>query len=285
MLSHREEKAISRWWAVEGSILDWWWLPSWRGFKQAWDYVGKTRLAVILTTQLRGGYTSFQVTWKCAIGSHCSSTSLVYQTRHSGSYGEESIYWLQSTGRATENVACATGIGIALPMLSAITTDRAPAMTGRNNALCMKDESFPNFVYYHCIIHQETVCINVLPFGYLMDIILVINSVTLAPFKRRLLFRPCWNMLNTDILILPCTRKNEGWVKVMLLPSFKPDWRDQGFSEVRKWELKQPRDSSWLVDLAAFTNVTDKLNNSNRKLQGRDKHVSQMIKLSLCLTN
>jgi tetrahydromethanopterin S-methyltransferase subunit G len=40
---------------------------------------------------------------------------------------------------------------------------------------------------------------------------------------------------------------------------------------------KQPRVSSWLVDLADFINVTDKLNSLNRKLQEREKHVAQMI--------
>jgi hypothetical protein len=40
-------------------------------------------------------------------------------------------------------------------------------------ALCMKDESFSNSVYYYCIIHQEAVCVKIRPFKHLMDVIVV----------------------------------------------------------------------------------------------------------------
>jgi len=53
-----------------------------------------------------------------------------------------------------------------LHKLPAITTDEAPAMVGKNKgfiALCKKDESFSNFISYHCIIHQEALCCKILP--------------------------------------------------------------------------------------------------------------------------
>ncbi|GFX98669.1 uncharacterized protein TNCV_1502471 [Trichonephila clavipes] len=37
-----------------------------------------------------------------------------------------------------------------------MTTDRAPSMTGTVNgflAMCMRDDDFPHFLSYHCIIH------------------------------------------------------------------------------------------------------------------------------------
>ena len=42
--------------------------------------------------------------------------------------------------------------------LISITTDGAPAMVDNCNgfiALCKHNNSFPNFIHYHCIIHQE----------------------------------------------------------------------------------------------------------------------------------
>jgi hypothetical protein len=46
--------------------------------------------------------------------------------------------------------------------------------TGRNNgflALCGKDESFPNVLSYHCIIHQEALCAKVLKFDHVMNVV------------------------------------------------------------------------------------------------------------------
>ncbi|XP_035212747.1 zinc finger BED domain-containing protein 5-like [Stegodyphus dumicola] len=45
----------------------------------------------------------------------------------------------------------ASEIGLPLKKLSPVTTDGAPAITGRT-------ECFLNFMSYHCIIHQEALC-------------------------------------------------------------------------------------------------------------------------------
>ncbi|QQP52073.1 Uncharacterized protein FKW44_004084, partial [Caligus rogercresseyi] len=50
---------------------------------------------------------------------------------------------------------------IPLQKLVSITTDGAPAMTGRHVgfiAHCKSDPAFPKFVQYHCIIHQQALC-------------------------------------------------------------------------------------------------------------------------------
>ncbi|XP_035219288.1 protein FAM200B-like [Stegodyphus dumicola] len=61
----------------------------------------------------------------------------------------------------------AAEIGLPLKNLLVIIIDKATAMTGRTNGfvtLCKKDECFPNFMSYHCIIHQEGLCTKILPF-------------------------------------------------------------------------------------------------------------------------
>ncbi|KAG8229224.1 hypothetical protein J437_LFUL008861 [Ladona fulva] len=81
-------------------------------------------------------------------------------------------------------------IGLPLKKLSAITTDGAPAKIGRTNgfvALCKKDECFPYFMPYHCIIHQEALCAKILPFGHVMDVVTsIINFIRVAPLQHRL---------------------------------------------------------------------------------------------------
>lgn len=49
--------------------------------------------------------------------------------------------------------------------LVSITTDGAPAMVGHVNGLnakCRQDDAFPDFLNYHCIIHQQALCAKML---------------------------------------------------------------------------------------------------------------------------
>ena len=79
-----------------------------------------------------------------------------------------------------------------LPLVKiiSITTDGAPAMVGSSNgfiALCKQNNSFPNFIYYHCTIHQEVLCGKVLNMKEIMDIaIKVVCSIRARSLQRRL---------------------------------------------------------------------------------------------------
>ena len=79
-------------------------------------------------------------------------------------------------------------INMPLHKLSLIITDGAPAMVGKNKgfiALCKKDESFSNYMSYHCIIHQETLCCKILPFKHVMKIVTkIINLIRAAPLQH-----------------------------------------------------------------------------------------------------
>ncbi|KAG8229912.1 hypothetical protein J437_LFUL008244 [Ladona fulva] len=89
----------------------------------------------------------------------------------------------------------AAEIGLPFKKLSAITTDVSPAKIGRTNgfvALCKKNECFPNFMSYHCIIHQEALFAKILPFGHVMDVVTsIINFIRAAPLHHRL-SKHCW---------------------------------------------------------------------------------------------
>lgn len=53
--------------------------------------------------------------------------------------------------------------------------------------LCMKDAKFPNFLNYHCIIHQKELWKKVKRYEHLMKIALnIVNSIRIRPLHNRL---------------------------------------------------------------------------------------------------
>lgn len=57
--------------------------------------------------------------------------------------------------------------------LTSITTDCASAMVGRSNgfiAKCRKDDDFPDFLNYRCIIHQQILCAKMLNMKEITDV-------------------------------------------------------------------------------------------------------------------
>ena len=168
-----------------------------------------------------------------------------------------------------------------LKKLVSITTDGAPSMTGKTKgfvSLCHANEAFPIFFHYHCIIHQQALCAKLLNFDSVMKkVIKIINSIRAHPLHRRL-FKDMQEQLkqrNTDLLLHTEVR-----------------WLSKGAALDRFWELlPQIReflktsgesvqclsDGSWLASLAFLTDLTQKLNEVNTQLQGREKDVVGMI--------
>ena len=57
--------------------------------------------------------------------------------------------------------------------LVSITIEGAPVMVGRVNgfiAKCREDDAFPNFLNYHCIIHQQALCAKMLNMKEIMNV-------------------------------------------------------------------------------------------------------------------
>lgn len=68
--------------------------------------------------------------------------------------------------------------------LISITMDGAPAMVGRTSgfiALCKQSENFPDFLNYHCIIHQQALCGKILNMKEVMDVATKIGCRTHRP--------------------------------------------------------------------------------------------------------
>jgi hypothetical protein len=71
--------------------------------------------------------------------------------------------------------------------LVSITTDGAPAMTSENAGLiglCKKDPAFLDYFSYHCVVHQQALCIKVIDFQHVMSIVQkIVNSIRARPLQ------------------------------------------------------------------------------------------------------
>ena len=79
---------------------------------------------------------------------------------------------------------------VPLNKLASITTDGAPAMTGRHARFITQDRNnpdFPTFLHYHCIIHQQVICAKGIGFNHVMTpIVRIINSIRSKAKQHRM---------------------------------------------------------------------------------------------------
>lgn len=166
--------------------------------------------------------------------------------------------------------------------LVSITTDGAPAMTGRRNgfvAKCREDEAFPDFLSYHCIIHQQALCAKMLNMKEIMDVATKVACSIRAKSLQRRLFRLQLEEADSDHTEL-LFHTDVRWLsrgKFLqrfrdLLPEIK-----QFLQEKKHAEYEQLNDDRWLLDLAFLTDLSNMLNELNVELQGKEKLVINMI--------
>ncbi|XP_069582815.1 general transcription factor II-I repeat domain-containing protein 2-like [Ranitomeya imitator] len=185
---------------------------------------------------------------------------------------------------------------IPLQKLVSITTDGAPAMIGSKIGfvtLCRNDHDFPHFLNYHCIIHQESLCTKVINFQHVMKVVVkIVNSIRARPLQHRL-FKSFLEELDSqykDLLLYTEVRWLSRGKLLERFQSLLPEIIQ--FLELKDDLCAEISDSQWQADLAFLTDITSKLNDLNRELQGKDKTITEMIgavnaftqKLKLCQT-
>uniref|UniRef100_A0A3Q3E7E7 SPIN-DOC-like zinc-finger domain-containing protein n=1 Tax=Labrus bergylta TaxID=56723 RepID=A0A3Q3E7E7_9LABR len=180
---------------------------------------------------------------------------------------------------------------IPIHKLVAITTDGALAMRGVRAgfvALCRNDPDFPDFVNYHCVIHQQALAGKVLDFSHVMALVVkLINSIRAKAIRAKAirakalqhrLFKALLDeldaaygdlILHADVWWLSRGKVLQRFVD--LLPEIKT------FLSTRNEEHEQLSDDAWLLDLGFLTNLTAKLNALNNELQGKSRHLPHMI--------
>lgn len=144
---------------------------------------------------------------------------------------------------------------------------------------CRKDDAFPDFLNYHCIIHQQALCAKMLNMAEIMNVATKITCATRPRSLQRRLFRAHLEQADcnhSDVLL----RIDVRWLsRGNFLQGFRelcPEIKEF-FCATGHAEYKQLNDGEWLLDLAFLTDLTSMLNDLNLQLQGIDKTVINMI--------
>ena len=167
---------------------------------------------------------------------------------------------------------------VPLCKLVSITTDGAAAMIGRINgfiALCQKDNEFPMFLSYHCIIHQQVLASKRLNTKGVMEIAFkIVNSIRGSSLKRRLFKLQLEEdqpelLLHTDVRWLSRSKFLQRFRDLL------PEIIDFLGEEDSYYQTLN--DQNWLNDLSFLTDFTLLLSKLNLELQGKDKLIIDMI--------
>ncbi|XP_076738349.1 general transcription factor II-I repeat domain-containing protein 2B-like [Maylandia zebra] len=170
---------------------------------------------------------------------------------------------------------------VPLEKLVSVTTDGAPAMIGRHTgfiAHCKGDTEFPNFMHYHCIIHQQALCAKVIGFEHVMTpVVKIINSIR-SRAKQHRTFKVLLEELSAeygDLLLHTEIRwLSRGRILLRFL-SLLGEIKE--FMQSKGEDTSLLEDTEWTLDLAFLTDITGKLNHLNCELQGKGKTVADMI--------
>ncbi|XP_051520885.1 general transcription factor II-I repeat domain-containing protein 2A-like [Myxocyprinus asiaticus] len=136
-----------------------------------------------------------------------------------------------------------------------------------------------DFLNYHCIIHQQALCGKILNMKEEMDVEMkIVCSVRARSLQRRLLRAHLeeTGAEHTDLLLYTFVRWLSRGKFLAKFSELLPKIKD--FLKLSKHaKYAQLEDYQWLLDLAFLTDLTDLLNDFNLELQGKDKHVINMI--------
>ncbi|CAM1320288.1 EPM2AIP1 (predicted) [Pycnogonum litorale] len=185
-------------------------------------------------------------------------------------------------------INCLERSGLPLNRLAGITTDGAPALTGKHvglvkllNDKVKEDHPLHNVLSFHCIIHQESLCKSVLDLKPVIDpVVRVINIIRARGLNHRQ-FRSLLDDIESqysDVLYHNSVR-----------------WLSLGNVLRRVWILREEiilflemkdiscdygncmKDSEWQCALAFAVDIFDKLNELNTKLQGKGVFAHELL--------
>ena len=131
---------------------------------------------------------------------------------------------------------------------------------------------------FHCIIHQEALGCKILLFEHVLKIVTKIVNSTRAALLQHRLFKA----------LLEDTEDEEHYLilhtEVRWLSKGKVLTRFVSLIEEKKTFINNEKEnydelaySRWLIDLGFITDIMEKLNSLNLKLQGKDKNIAETI--------
>ncbi|XP_029656292.1 general transcription factor II-I repeat domain-containing protein 2B-like [Octopus sinensis] len=177
---------------------------------------------------------------------------------------------------------CLSDNGANLETLAGLTTDGAPAMIGRNKGVVklimdeMESRSIKNDLFViHCLIHQHNLCAQVLSMNHVMSVVVrTINFIRSHALQHRQ-FKELLNELYShygDLVYF----SNVRWLsRGKCLKRFF-DLREEikSFMMHKKMTLTELNDEEWMLDLCFLVDITEKINQLNKELQGQDNLIT-----------
>ena len=172
-------------------------------------------------------------------------------------------------------------LGVDWSRAVSIATDGAPAMLGRKAGVVTKyrekvqANGGGDFWIFHCVLHQEALCCKALKMDNVMKV--VIQTVNFIR-ARGLNHRQFDSLLKDNDINHGLPYHTEvRWLSrgAVLKRFFELRGEIEQFMEKKGKPVLEFQSSEWVQDLAFMVDVTEKLNELNTKLQGRDKLVTQ----------
>jgi len=174
---------------------------------------------------------------------------------------------------------CLSCNSLHLEVLSGLTTDGAPAMIGKNKGTIKLfiNEMEARFIktsevfVIHCLIHQQSLCGQVLSMNHVMDVVIkTVNIIRSHALKHRQ-FKAYLSELNSeygDIVYFTNVR----WLSrgTCLKRFYELREEIQNFMTAERMPVSHLNDEMWLLDLCFLVDITEKINQLNKELQGQD---------------
>ena len=168
-----------------------------------------------------------------------------------------------------------------------ITTDGAPTLTGKHNGFItlFKESVDKEILNYHCLIHQQQLCVQKLNMKHLMtDLVKAVNFIRSRGLNHRK-FKAFLDEVGSgyeDVVHFSKVR----WLSKaatfkrfhLLLPEIKV------VLEEKKQNMDFLENEEWLNDSSFCVDSTEVLTELNLHLQGKDQLCSSMFKRITCFT-
>lgn len=174
---------------------------------------------------------------------------------------------------------CLAENSLSFDTLSGITTDGAPSMVGKNKGaikllmdkLDINGTKSSNILIIHCLIHQQNLCAGVLSMNHVMEVVIKLTNFIRSHALHHRQFKEFLRQLSSeygDVVYFTNVR----WLSrgKCLERFFNLREEIDIFMNEKQQFISELSDEDWLTDLCFLVDITEKLNQLNTDLQGKD---------------
>lgn len=192
---------------------------------------------------------------------------------------------------------CVTEINLPWDKLVGLTTDGAPAMSGKKNGLVgrmrekMQEENCAGELsVYHCILHQESLCAKALNMEHVMTIVTqVVNFIRAKGLNHRE-FKSFLEEIGSEHTDVPYHTEVRWLSRGKVLNRFF-ELREEicQFLQSKGKDTAELQEQKFMCGLAFLSDIASHLDALNLQLQGRGRIITEMyssvkaFKAKLCL--